>query len=100
MPELPEVETVLRGLVARALGRRITAVEIRHPGVIIGSIDEFAAAVAGGHVRRLERKGKALAMELSREDGGPPRYLLLRLGMTGQFVVGRRGAPILPHPHA
>jgi formamidopyrimidine-DNA glycosylase len=99
MPELPEVETVLRGLVAHALGRRITAVEIRHAGVIVGSPDEFAATVTGGLIRRLDRKGKALAMELASRSGGPPRFLLLRLGMTGQFVVARRDAPLLPHTH-
>ncbi|MBI1941967.1 MAG: bifunctional DNA-formamidopyrimidine glycosylase/DNA-(apurinic or apyrimidinic site) lyase [Acidobacteria bacterium] len=99
MPELPEVETVLRGLVAHALGRRITGVEIRHPAVIAGSVDDFAAAVTGGSIRRLDRKGKALAMELAPENGGPARYLLLRLGMTGQFVVSRREAPLLPHTH-
>jgi formamidopyrimidine-DNA glycosylase len=99
MPELPEVETVLRGLAARALGRRITAVEIRHEGVIVGSPDEFAASVTGGLIRRLDRKGKALAMELASRSGGPPRYLLLRLGMTGQFVVARRETPLLPHTH-
>ena len=99
MPELPEVETVLRGLAAHALGRRIAAVEIRHAGVIIGSADEFAATVTGGLIRRLDRKGKALAIELARQNGGPPRFLLLRLGMTGQFVVARRDAPLLPHTH-
>ena len=99
MPELPEVETVLRGLAARALGRRIAAVEIRHAGVIVGSADEFAATVTGGLIRRLDRKGKALAIELALQNGGPPRFLLLRLGMTGQFVVARRDAPLLPHTH-
>jgi formamidopyrimidine-DNA glycosylase len=99
MPELPEVETVLRGLAARALGRRITAVEIHHPGVIVGSAEEFAAAVRGGLVHHLSRKGKALAIELTPEDGGPPRFLLLRLGMTGQLVVARRAAPLQPHTH-
>jgi len=99
MPELPEVETVLRGLAARALGRRITGVEIRHAGVIVESADEFAIAVTGGLIRRLDRKGKALAIELSPQNGGPLRFLLLRLGMTGQFVVASHETPLQPHTH-
>ncbi len=99
MPELPEVETVLRGLAARALRRRITAVEIRHPAVIVGSVEDFTGTVRGALIRQLKRKGKALAMELAPQSVGPPRHLLLRLGMTGQFVVARRDAPLQPHTH-
>ena len=99
MPELPEVETVLRGLAARALGRRITTVEIRHAGVIVGLPDDFAATVTGRLIRRLDRKGKVLTLELALQNDGPPRYLLLRLGMTGQFVVTRRESPLMPHTH-
>ena len=101
MPELPEVETVLRGLKERALGRRVTAVEVRSPLVILGSRDEFTAAVTGRSIRGVERKGKALAIELAAPAaaGEAPRYLLLRLGMTGQFVMASRGAPLQPHTH-
>jgi formamidopyrimidine-DNA glycosylase len=98
MPELPEVETVLQGLKQRALGRRIIAVEVRHPGVIAGSPERFAAEVEGRTVVSMRRKGKALALELAAE-GAPPRYLLVRLGMTGQFTVSARATPLAPHTH-
>jgi formamidopyrimidine-DNA glycosylase len=98
MPELPEVETVSRGLRSRALGRRIIAVEVRHPGVIVGSPEQFAAELQGRAIVSVRRKGKALAIELSRA-GRPPRYLLVRLGMTGQFTVSTRQAPVEPHTH-
>jgi formamidopyrimidine-DNA glycosylase len=98
MPELPEVETISQGLRKRALGLRILAVEVRHPGAIVGSPDEFAAEVEGRTIVAVERKGKALALELEAENA-PPRYLLVRLGMTGQFTVTARETPLEPHTH-
>ena len=98
MPELPEVETVLQGLQKRALGRRILAVEVRHSGVIVGSPVEFAAEIEGRAIVSIRRKGKALALELAAENA-PPRYLIVRLGMTGQFTVSPRQAPLPPHTH-
>src|SRR5438046_8730364 len=64
MPELPEVETVLRGLRARVLARRVAAVEVRNPLVIHGGSGEFAAGVTGRRIEALESKGTALAIEL------------------------------------
>jgi len=123
MPELPEVETVLRGLKKRVLGRRISVVEVSHPQVIVGSPDEFTELLRGREIRRGTRKGKAIALELGppsehpaqgrrsgrrghprrmdrpEGDGGGRRYLLVRLGMTGQFTVNTRSAPLEPHTH-
>ena len=48
MPELPEVETVLRGLRKRAVGRRIVAVEALHPGIITGDVEDFVSRIEGG----------------------------------------------------
>jgi formamidopyrimidine-DNA glycosylase len=98
MPELPEVETVLQGVQKRALGHRILAVEVRHPGAIVGSPDEFVAALEGRAIVSVQRKGKVLALEFDAENA-PPCYLLVRLGMTGQFTVCARETPIEPHTH-
>jgi len=90
---------VLRGLKARALGRRVTAVEVRHAGAIAGSPEHFAASFKGRRMVTMERKGKAIGVEL-RSDGAPPSsYLLIRLGMTGQVTVNACDAPLEPHTH-
>jgi formamidopyrimidine-DNA glycosylase len=99
MPELPEVETISRGLRRRALGRRVTAIEVHHPGVIVGSPEEFVARLEGRSIVAVRRKGKALALEFAASDGETPRYLLVRLGMTGRLTVASRHAPLEPHTH-
>ena len=99
MPELPEVETVRRGLEARALGRTIATVEVRHPGAIAGGPEDFCRSLKDRRIAKVDRKGKALAVELAGLDGVPPRYLLIRLGMTGQVTVNPTAAPIEPHTH-
>ncbi len=99
MPELPEVETVRQGLLKRALRRRLAAVEVHNPLVIVGSVDDFTEAVAGRRIESVVRKGKALALELVAKNGAAPRYLLVRLGMTGQLTVAPQGAPLEPHTH-
>jgi formamidopyrimidine-DNA glycosylase len=106
MPELPEVETVRRGLEARVLGQRITRVEVSHPQVIADSVEDFEQNVRG-FIRRLDRKGKAIAIELDpgfdptdrKCDGSGPSYLLVRLGMTGQVTVLPSNHPLEPHTH-
>ena len=84
MPELPEVETVVRGL--RAVGiedARIRAVLVRWPKTVAGtSPAAFARTLRGCVIRRLSRRGKYLVAEL---DNG--RHLLIHLRMTGQFRI-------------
>ncbi len=98
MPELPEVETVARGLRQRALGRRICEVEVRHPGIIKGSPEEFVRQTSGRTIGAVRRKGKVLVLEL---DGcaGEPQFLMVRLGMTGQVTLEPHEAPMEPHTH-
>ena len=99
MPELPEVETVLRGLQKRALGRRITRVEVLHPGVITGDVEDFASRISGRTTVSLQRKGKVLAMELAGANKSKTAYLIFRLGMTGQVTIQPVDAPLEPHTH-
>ncbi len=100
MPELPEIETVARGLARRAMGRRIVQVAVLHPGVVTSPPETFAARLLGGTLASVSRKGKVLAVELARAPGESPFYLVVRLGMTGQLTVQNENDPLEPHTHA
>jgi len=100
MPELPEVETVVRGLRASVLGRRIT-------GVRFGKTDfiENPAALEerlpGQRIAEIERYGKFISIRLDpARDADPPFYLAIHLGMTGQIVARHAEEDVAPHTHA
>lgn len=82
MPELPEVETVRRGLNSALVGARLDRVEVRHGGLRFPLPPGFAASLAGQRVERLERRAKYLLATLSSGD-----VLLIHLGMSGSFRV-------------
>ena len=85
MPELPEVETVRRGLVEHATGRRITSVSLGHPRAIrrvAGGPAQFRARLSGRRLGPARRRGKFLWLPL--DDGSA---LVAHLGMSGQFRV-------------
>lgn len=98
MPELPEVETVARGLRERALGRRISEVEVRHAGLIKGAPEDFVRRVSGSKIAAVRRKGKVIIVELAR-DTGEPQFLMIRLGMTGQVTIEPSENPAQKHTH-
>jgi formamidopyrimidine-DNA glycosylase len=89
MPELPEVETVMRGLKPVLEGRRIAGVTLRRDGLRFPFPAGFADRLTGQTIRSLTRRAKYILMSL---DGGD--CLLVHLGMTGRFTVfsptGRR----------
>jgi len=87
MPELPEVETVRRGLAPAMEGREILRVEQRRADLRWPFPPGFAGALAGRRVEWIDRRAKFLVAHLS---GG--LALLMHLGMTGRFLVeaGRR----------
>jgi formamidopyrimidine-DNA glycosylase len=95
MPELPEVETIRRGLEEHLVGRRILAAEVRETR-FRRPLDARAlqAAVVGRSVTAVRRRAKYLIVDL---EGG--RHLLVHLGMTGQFFLARAGRPRIPHEH-
>lgn len=100
MPELPEVETVVRGLRPRLRGRRIRRLEIRQPLVVRGSLVGFRRALRGARFGRVGRRGKYILLELrlaGRRAGR--RWWVVHLGMTGQLYACASRAPLLPHTH-
>lgn len=100
MPELPEVETVARGLQAVLPGRRILSVRLGETDFI----DDPAALerhLPGSRIVRVRRYGKFLVFDLEGSNGGDSQLaLLIHLGMTGQIVTCPPEARILPHTHA
>ena len=89
MPELPEVETVMRGLQPALEGRRIAAVTLRRGGLRFPFPKGFAERLAGRQVIALRRRAKYI---LGAIEGG--ETLLIHLGMTGRFtVVGADARP-------
>ncbi|MDT5035425.1 MAG: formamidopyrimidine-DNA glycosylase [Micromonosporaceae bacterium] len=89
MPELPEVETVRRGLDRWVTGRRIAAVEVHHPRAVRrhlpGPVD-FVAALAGRTVTGVRRRGKYLWLPLDDEAA-----IIGHLGMSGQMLLRPAG---------
>jgi formamidopyrimidine-DNA glycosylase len=92
MPELPEVETVVRSLAALT-GRRILSAEFRCRRVLRGGDpEEMAASVEGRRIVSIGRRGKFILMAI--EGGG---YLVVHLGMTGRLLLGGEAGK---HTHA
>jgi formamidopyrimidine-DNA glycosylase len=86
MPELPEVETVRRGLAFRMSGRRIVRAELRRPDLRRPFPPMLAERLDGARIGSLARRGKYILIELD-ETG----LLLLHLGMSGRITANRPG---------
>lgn len=84
MPELPEVETVRRGLEPVLAGARLVRVEARRPDLRFPLPDGFVQRLTGASVLRLERRAKYLLAPLGVGD-----TLVMHLGMTGRFEIAR-----------
>jgi formamidopyrimidine-DNA glycosylase len=97
MPELPEVETVRRGLERHVVGRKVAEAAVLHPRAVrrhLAGPADFEAAMAGRVISAARRRGKYLWMSAG-EDA-----LLAHLGMSGQFLVGEPGRPVGAHVRA
>ncbi|HXA52536.1 MAG TPA: DNA-formamidopyrimidine glycosylase family protein, partial [Candidatus Acidoferrum sp.] len=92
MPELPEVETVVRSI-RPLVGRRIATAEFRNLRILRGgNPDHMAARLAGRRIAAIARYGKFIVATL--DDGS---YLMIHLGMTGKLLLG---GPTGKHTHA
>ena len=91
MPELPEVETVRRGLEPALRGARITKAEVRRPDLRFPLPPDLAERLEGNRVLRVGRRAKYLTIDLATDE-----TLLVHLGMTGRFTVREVGAAAGP----
>jgi formamidopyrimidine-DNA glycosylase len=91
MPELPEVETVMRGLDGRLTGRRIVSATLHRPDLRWPIPPSLPAVLTGAVVTGFRRRGKYMFMRL---DSGVS--VLIHLGMSGRMVID---APFAVHEH-
>jgi formamidopyrimidine-DNA glycosylase len=94
MPELPEVETVRRGLALKMTGRKIVRAELRRQDLRRPFPPMLARTLTGAAIGALGRRGKYILIEL--DDNGT---LLLHLGMSGRITADRGDGPHARHDH-
>lgn len=82
MPELPEVETVRRGLIPKLVGRRIVRLQQRRRDLRVPFPAKFAARVEGRRILAIDRRAKYLLIRL--DDG---QTLVAHLGMSGRMTL-------------
>ena len=95
MPELPEVETVMRGLRPVLEGKRIARARVNRADLRWALPVGLAKRLTGARVENFRRRGKYILMRL---EGGDS--LLIHLGMSGRMLIGRVGAnEAVKHEH-
>lgn len=93
MPELPEVETVRRGLEKLILGKKIASLDIRYPKMIKTDLDQFQKELPGQLVKSMGRRGKYLLFYLT------DKVLISHLRMEGKYFYYPDQVPERKHAH-
>src|ERR1043165_9202439 len=91
MPELPEVETIRKGLAPVLSGHCFVHVDARRGDLRVPLPRNFTARLAGRQIQVLRRRAKYLLVDL---DGG--ETLIVHMGMSGRFTVHKRGTAAKP----
>ncbi|MSR22696.1 MAG: bifunctional DNA-formamidopyrimidine glycosylase/DNA-(apurinic or apyrimidinic site) lyase, partial [Gemmatimonadetes bacterium] len=111
MPELPEAETIVRGLRRHLAGRKVAAIEILRPDLLDTPSEAFRSFLAGASFRKLARRGKNLLLHMGaarsgRRASGPDTdgrdegfTLVINLGMSGRLLIREPGDPTPPPSH-
>jgi len=103
MPELPEVETIARGLNKRVAGDAIESVWLgAKPEPLKSSAKEIVAALESKIISGVRRVGKHIVFDLASSNGSPARNTqwIVHLGMTGSLRVSAPDVPVEKHTHA
>ncbi len=93
MPELPEVETIVRGLAPRVEGKRIANVEFLWARTCAGDVDATIANLRGQRIRKLDRRGKYIVFRLENARGDS--VLVIHLRMTGNLLLDGETGPFV-----
>lgn len=100
MPELPEVETVRRGIAPHLEGARIVRFVARRADLRTRLPRRLAERVTGRRVVAVRRRAKYLLIELEPAPGGAAQTMIIHLGMSGRLLVGPDdGRPPGAHEH-
>jgi formamidopyrimidine-DNA glycosylase len=101
MPELPEVETVARGVDARVRGDRIVDVWLgSHKEPFKTSPARMARGLEARTILGVRRAGKHIVVDLGAGPKQPDAQWIVHLGMTGRLLVTSPESPVAPHTHA
>ena len=103
MPELPEVETIARGLASRVTGDLIESIWLgSKPEPLKSSAAEIVATLQSRRIADVHRMGKHIVFELVGEGrrSGAKAQWIVHLGMTGSMLVCKPDAEIAKHTHA
>lgn len=94
MPELPEVETVRRGVSDQVLNIKIKKIDVYYSKTIIGDVTEFKKLLVGEKIERIDRRGKYLLFRFSNGY-----TMVSHLRMEGKYLIEKHDVPIEKHSH-
>lgn len=94
MPELPEVETVKRGVSSQVLNVPIKKIVVRYAKTIVGSEDEFIKQLTGKKIIGIDRRGKYLLFRFSGN-----LTMVSHLRMEGKYMIEPHDTPMEKHSH-
>lgn len=94
MPELPEVETTVRGLAAALTGATVQRVQLRRADLRLPMPKNLPQCLQGKTVRQISRRAKYITITF-----GDGRVMLLHLGMSGRLVLSKADKKIEKHDH-
>ena len=92
MPELPEVETIVRRLRLNLIDQQIQSIQVLNPKILRCSKKYFIQTLTGSIIREIRRKGKLILIDFE-----PEQTLVLHLKMTGQVFVEPESTPVDKH---
>ena len=94
MPELPEVETVVRTLQPRCVGGTIVHVNLQRTDILNPTGTDLPTLLLGRTITRIERRGKRIMFTLDSAD-----HFYIHLGMSGRLTLESFDAPLQSHTH-
>src|SRR6516165_8108730 len=98
MPELPEVETIARGLQREIAGLRVVSVTLGKTD-FMDNPGEIERQLPGAEIHAVERYGKFMLLRLRRAEATQEAALLVHLGMTGAMMPQPVNKPLAKHTH-